>query len=106
LAIAVTGLLVTGCGAAHPGRQGPPAEQPSTAEVEGSRRHEAEDEQLRRRSLLFRARGRLIAVGCREKRRGVWLCTLRFDSGRIVVERAAWYQRADTEGVSIVSERG
>lgn len=73
--------------------------------MEQSRREDAELELRNHRGpLAQRSRGRLDSVGCREQTRGVWLCTLTFSDGGTVVERAAWYQDAKTEGVSVVSE--
>jgi hypothetical protein len=86
-------------------RRGPPQEQPSTREVERSRREGVESQRRHSRHAISRRRGALRSVHCRETTRGVWFCTLRFDKG-VVVERAAWYQNAAEEGVSIVSERG
>jgi hypothetical protein len=85
----------------------PPGEQPSTAEVERSRRADVEHERHQRHQLFLRRRprGRLSGLSCRETTHGVWFCTLRFDNGLIVVERVAWYQNADSEGISMVSER-
>lgn len=85
--------------------RGPPYEQPSTAEVEQSRREDVEIERHRSRPMIKRRYGALRSLACHETTRGVWFCTLRFDEGLVVVERAAWYQNATSEGISLVSER-
>lgn len=84
---------------------GPPYEQPSTAEVEQSRREDVEIERHRSHPMIKRRYGALGSLTCHEATRGVWFCTLRFDEGRVVVERVAWYQNATSEGISLVSER-
>jgi hypothetical protein len=84
---------------------GPPYEQPSTAEVEQSRREDVEIERHRSHPMIKRRYGALRSLGCHEATRGVWFCTLRFDEGLVVVERVAWYQNATSEGISLVSER-
>jgi len=86
-------------------RHGPPEEPPSTAEVEQSRRAAVETERHRPPHMIKRRHGALRSVRCHETTRGVWFCTLRFDEGLVVVERAAWYQNAALEGISLVSER-
>jgi hypothetical protein len=92
-----------GCGSSS--HSGPPAEQPSTVEVERSRREDAELEIRRPHRMIQRRHGPLKTLSCHETTRGVWLCTLTFRDGLLAVERVAWYQNADTEGISVVSER-
>ena len=110
-------------------RKGPPAEKPDTAEVEADQREAADElyrqvrvasmevghggrhaitarEWLAHRSPAELHRGRPSGVACHEATGGVWLCTLRFANGVVLVNRVAWYGRAQSEGVSIVSERG
>jgi hypothetical protein len=86
-------------------RHGPPNEAPSIGEVEQNRREDVEAERHRPHHMIKRRHGALRSLRCRETTRDVWFCTLRFDEGLVVVERAAWYQNAATEGISLVGER-
>jgi hypothetical protein len=84
---------------------GPRRGQPSTAEVEHELRADVEIDRYRPHPWIRRPHGPLRSLGCRETTRGVWFCTVHFDEGLVVVERAAWYQNADALGLSLVSQR-
>jgi hypothetical protein len=85
---------------------GPPRRRPSTADVERSTRRDIEAERQSPHPPQIKGRHNAIrSLGCREAKRGVWLCTIRFGEGLVVVERVTWYQSAGPEGVSVVSER-
>lgn len=43
-------------------------------------------------------------VFCRETTPHVWICTLHYASGKVLVLREAWYQNANALGLSRVSE--
>lgn len=99
-------FALVGCGFATK-HHGPPGEPPSTAEVEQSQRRFAEETGPRPWSFGHNPPGDLSGAVCRKPTpRAVWFCTLRFSDGLVVVDRVAWYQNADAQGVSMVSARG